>query len=256
MSALFAFFKKEWMEQVRTGRMLILGIVFILLGVMNPAIAKLTPWMLEMMADSMQDMGMNTVAVTVDAMTSWQQFFKNLPIGLIVFVLMQGGCFTSEYRSGTLIPVLTKGFARHKVVTAKAAILLVLWSACYWMCFGITYAYNAYFWDNGIAKNLLFASTAWWVYGALVVIAAVFFSTLARDTSGVLLGAGAVGFLPYLIGMIPSVGKYLPTALTDGMSLLTGTVGIEDCFAAFAVTVILSLLLLGASYPLMNRRKI
>jgi len=31
-------------------------------------------------ADSMQDMGMNTVAVTVDAMTSWQQFFKNLPI--------------------------------------------------------------------------------------------------------------------------------------------------------------------------------
>lgn len=35
--------KKEWMEQVRSGRLLILVIIFILLGIMNPAVAKLTP---------------------------------------------------------------------------------------------------------------------------------------------------------------------------------------------------------------------
>ncbi|MBQ8311537.1 MAG: ABC transporter permease, partial [Clostridia bacterium] len=71
MNTLFAFFKKEWMEQVRTGRALILGIVFVLLGMMNPAIAKLTPWMLELMAESMAEIGMSTTAVAVDAMTSW-----------------------------------------------------------------------------------------------------------------------------------------------------------------------------------------
>lgn len=43
MKSLLAFMKKEWMEQVRSGRLLILVIIFILLGIMNPAVAKLTP---------------------------------------------------------------------------------------------------------------------------------------------------------------------------------------------------------------------
>lgn len=41
---MIAFMKKEWMENVRTGRIWILLILFGLFGVMNPAIAKLTPW--------------------------------------------------------------------------------------------------------------------------------------------------------------------------------------------------------------------
>ena len=48
-----AFLKKEWMEAVRTGRLGILLLVFVLFGIMNPAMAKLTPWMMELMADSL-----------------------------------------------------------------------------------------------------------------------------------------------------------------------------------------------------------
>ena len=36
-----AFLKKEWMEWKRTGRMAVLLLVFLLLGIMNPALAKL-----------------------------------------------------------------------------------------------------------------------------------------------------------------------------------------------------------------------
>ena len=53
-----AFLKKEWMEWSRTGRMLILLLVFALFGIMNPAIAKLTPWMMENMAGSLSDAGL------------------------------------------------------------------------------------------------------------------------------------------------------------------------------------------------------
>lgn len=83
MKSLLAFMKKEWMEQVRSGRLLILVIIFILLGIMNPAVAKLTPWLLEMMADSLEASGMTVTAVTVSAMDSWVQFFKNAPMGLL-----------------------------------------------------------------------------------------------------------------------------------------------------------------------------
>ena len=97
MKSLIAFIKKEFTEQLRSGRLMILGLLFVLFGIMNPAVAKLTPWLLEAMADSMEESGMIITAVEVDAMTSWVQFFKNVPMALIAFVLITGNAFTKEY---------------------------------------------------------------------------------------------------------------------------------------------------------------
>ena len=143
MRALFAFIKKELTEQARSGKLLFMTILFVLLGIMNPAIAKLTPWLLETMADTLATSGMTVTTVTVSAMDSWVQFFKNVPMGLIAFVLMQSNIFTKEYQSGTLILTLTKGLRRSHVVLAKTAVLMVLWTAAYWLYFAITYLYNA-----------------------------------------------------------------------------------------------------------------
>ena len=65
-----AFLKKEWMEAVRTGRLWILLLVFALFGIMNPAIAKLTPWMLELMGEQLAGTGIRVGEITVDAITS------------------------------------------------------------------------------------------------------------------------------------------------------------------------------------------
>ena len=46
MKAFLAFTKKELIEQVRTSKLMVLALVFSLFGVMNPAGAKLTPWLL------------------------------------------------------------------------------------------------------------------------------------------------------------------------------------------------------------------
>ena len=109
MRSLIVFMKKEIMEQIRSGRLMILGILFVLFGIMNPAIAKLTPWLLETMADSLAESGMIITDVKVSALDSWVQFFKNMPMGLIAFVLLESSIFTKEYTSGTLVLSLTKG---------------------------------------------------------------------------------------------------------------------------------------------------
>ena len=163
MRALFAFIKKEWLEQIRSSRLVILGIVFVLFGIMNPAIAKLTPWIFEVMAESLEESGMIVTTVEVDAMTSWVQFFKNVPMALIVFVLMESNIFTKEYQSGTLVLALTKGLHRYKVVLSKAAVLVIMWTGLYWMHAEITYVYNDYFWDNSIVENLLVSVIHWWI---------------------------------------------------------------------------------------------
>lgn len=243
MKSLLAFFKKELLCQLRSGSILVLGLLFLMLGILNPAVAKLTPWLLEMMADNLAESGMSISLAQVSAMDSWVQFFKNLPIALIAFVLIEGGIFTKEYSSGTLILSLTKGVARYKVLIAKGLCLVLLWTLGYWLCFGVTYAYNAYFWDNAVAQNLLFSAFCWWVFGVTVLSLIVLFSVVATSLAGVLLGCGATVLLFFLVGLLPRCAKYLPTFLSDGNSLIYGALEQSEYFASLgigAVTVIVS----------------
>lgn len=256
MKSLIAFMKKEWMDMVRSGRLMILLIIFLLLGIMNPAIAKLTPWMMEMMAESLEETGLMVTEVTVDALTSWTQFFKNVPMGLIAFVLISSNLFTKEYSAGTLILVLTKGLARYKVIVAKTVMLLFSWSACYWMCFGITYGYNAYFWDNSVANNLMETVMFCWLLGVFAVALMVLFSTISENSIGVLFGTGGVFVASYLVGMIPKVTEYTPTLLMSTAGLLSGVEDVADYTNAMIVTIVILVLAIALSVPIMNKKKL
>ena len=84
MKSFIAFLKKEVFECIRSGELTFFCILFLIFGIMNPAIAKLTPWMLETLSDSLAEQGMMVTEVTVNALTSWTQFFKNIPISIVV----------------------------------------------------------------------------------------------------------------------------------------------------------------------------
>ena len=222
MKSLLAFIKKEMMEQRRSGKGLILGILFILLGIMSPAIAKMTPWLMEMMADTLAGSGLVFTSVSVSATDSWTQFFKNMPIGLIAFVLIESSIFTREYQTGTLVLSLTKGLERYKVVAAKTVVLVFLWTVSYWLCAGITYGYTAFFWENAVAQHLLFSLICWWAFGLFAVALMVLFSAMAGSNTGVLAGTGSVVLGCYLLSFFSRLKKIMPTMLMDGTSLIYG----------------------------------
>ena len=96
MKSFYAFLKKEWLEILRSGKLTILLILFLLFGIMNPAIAKLTPWLLQAMSDSLEASGFLVTDVQVDAMTSWTQFLKNIPMALMAFVLICSNIFSKK----------------------------------------------------------------------------------------------------------------------------------------------------------------
>lgn len=247
MKSATAFFKKEWMEQLRTGKLLILGCIFALFGVMNPAVAKLTPLLMEELSDTLASSGITVTEVKVTAMDSWVQFFKNIPMALIVFILLESGIFTREYDSGTLLLSLTKGLNRTGVVLAKTTMLTVLWSGVYWMCYAITYGYNDYFWDNSIASNLGLSVICWWIFGLWVIGLLVLFSTIQRTNSIVLVSTGGVVAACYFAGLFPKVKKFLPTTLTDGNSLIYGIQEAGDyAWALWIAGTMIPLSILGA----------
>ena len=256
MRSFLAFFKKELMESARSGKLMILVILFFAFGVMNPAIAKLTPWLMEMFAESLEESGMIITAVTVDALTSWTQFFKNIPMALIAFVLLYSGIFTKEYESGTLILVLTKGLERYKVVLAKALLMLSVWTGGYWLCFCVTYAYNAYFWDNGIAVGLMPAALHWWLFGIFTVCLLVLFSALSKNSAGVLLGTGGTVLLSYISEFFPKASKTVPTALMQSAGLMIGAQEAGEYTKAVILTVVLCAVCIGASIPIMNKKQL
>lgn len=256
MNAFIAFTKKEWLETIRSGKLVILTVLFLLFGIMNPAIAKLTPWMMELMSESLSGTGLIVTQIQVDALVSWTQFFKNIPIALIAFILIYSGIFTREYQSGTLVLVLTKGLSRSKAVLAKTALMLAVWSFCYWLCFGVTYGYNMYFWDNKIACNLLAAVGCWWLFGVWIISLTVFFSTVFENTAGVLAGIGSTALAAYVLGIFPSVKEYTPAKLLNASILLTGATEPAAYGKAVILTVVLSAGAIVGGIALMNRRHI
>ncbi len=250
------FTGKELLELQRSGRLLLLGILFVLFGVMNPATAKLTPWLLQSMSDSLESTGITVTEYTVTAMDSWVQFFKNMPMALLVTLVMFGGIFTSEYARGTLIPLLAKGLPRTSVIAAKTVIMLLVWSAGYWLSFAVTYFYSDYYWDNSVVKNYAFAALGLWLLGIMLICAVTFFSSFATSAAQVLLGVGAVYITMYLLGMVGGVREYLPTYLAESAPLLTGQAEPSEYGRAIWVTAAASLVLIGGSVPVTAKRRL
>ena len=256
MKSFFAFFKKELLEYARGGKFLIFGLVFLVLGIMNPVITKLTPWMLDLLAEDLAQSGMQITEVRADALTSWVQFFGNIPIGLIVFVCICCGVFSKEYSSGTLILILTKGLSRCKVFLAKVSIMLIVWTAGYFLCFGVTYGVNTFFFDNSEAVGLLPATLNWWVFGIFVISLMSLLSVVFKSYFAVLLGTGGTTLAIYLLSLIPKLSKYCPTALLNSTGLLVGAEEADTYLAAALISAALSVVFLAASIPIFNKKQL
>lgn len=248
-----AYLKKEWLEQLRTGRLTILAIIFVAFGIMSPAIAKMTPWMMKLLSESLSESGLTVTDVEITAFTSWTQFYKNISTALIIFVLLKFSCVTTEYQKGTLIPVLTKGLSRSKVILSKALMTVLLFIGCYFICFYTTYAYTAYYWDNSTVSHLYLGAFTYLLYGiwviSLIILSSSIFST---GTSVLLCTGGSVIFLK-LIGMIPAIYKYLPEKLTQSLSLLNCEIKPSEMTFAVIITTILIIVNIIASVICFNR---
>lgn len=241
MRQLTAFIKKEFMEVCRNSKLMICGILFFILGIMNPAIAKLTPWMMEMLSETLESSGMEIKEVEVTALMSWQQFYKNIPIGIVLFVLMFCGIVALEYQKGTLINMVTKGMSRWKILVSKGFVLLVLWSVFYFLNYGITYFYNDYYWNNAIADHLFFSAFCMYLLGIWLISLIILMSSFINNGSGVALGTGAVFILCNFLGMIPEMADFLPTKLMGGSELIYGNGVPGDYQTAIGISLLWSI---------------
>lgn len=242
MRQFHAFARKELLEQLRSGKLLLCAILFCLFGIMNPAAAKLTPWLMEVMSEQLAESGMAVTAVEVTALTSWTQFFKNMPLALIVFLILSSTILTAEYQRGTLINVVTKGMKRWKVFLAKMGVMASVWTFGCLLSYLITYAYNAYFWDNSVAKNVAFAVFCFYLLGIWLISVLGLASVCFNSSGAVMLATGAAFGISYLLGIFPAVKEYVPSYLLESASLLSGLKEAADYLPAAFIAAVLIVL--------------
>lgn len=256
MKGFTAFFIKELREMIRTKRMMIILGIFLVVGILSPAMAKLTPELMKMAAEDFTEMGVTVGEIKVTALDSWAQFTKNMPTALIVVIIMMSGIYTSEYARGTLVPLITKGLSRQAVVLSKLAVMLITWSAGAWLCYGVTYFYTEWYWDNKTAKAPVFGAFCIWLFGVLMISCIVFFSSLASSGAQVMLGTGAVYIAMTMAGLYSKAKEYLPTRLLDSNPLYRGELLPGDYTKAAVISAAVSAVLILAALPITKRRMI
>lgn len=239
MKGFVPFFKKEWMEMSRSGKLFVLLLLFVFFGILSPAIAKGTPYLYKAMEGSLKEQGITITDITVNALTCWQQYYKNLSMELLVFMLFFAGILTNEYQKNTLILMVTKGVRKPLILSVKFCFSLVIFSACYWLCYGITYLYSTLFWDNSIASYLFVASFFSYLFGVLLLALLFLFSTIVTNVLNVLLLMGASIAVFYGMTFFTTIKKVSPMLLLSGMDLLQKKSSIMDMSGSIITSIIL-----------------
>jgi hypothetical protein len=203
--------KKEITEQWRTGRLPVVGVIFLLFGLASPVLAKYTPDIVKLAASSI-DIHVPTPTIK-DAV---DQLIKNLnQIGVLTAILLAMGSVAGEKESGTAAFVLVKPVGRFAFLAAKFTGLALTMAAA--VLLGGLAAY--------IYTDLLFAPLSVLGFGAaclvillgLLEIVAVTFlgSTLVRSS----IPAAAIGLVAVvvagIVSSLPQVGHFTPFGLNE-----------------------------------------
>lgn len=236
MNAYLAFVRKEFTESRRTWRLFLLMTVFLLFGFMNPVVAKVTPDLLK----ALMPAGMSITLPEPSAIDSWAQFFKNASqVGLIVLAVVYSGIMATEFTSGTLINLLTKGLSRATVILAKLTTAIAVWTLAYVVCFGVTWVYTLYFWRDSASLDLFLPVFGLWLFGVLLLVLLVLGGILFKSTIGSLLLTGGVALILSLLNIAPKLQKYNPVTLSaSNVELITGKLQVGDFMPAIIICAI------------------
>ena len=237
MNGMISFVKKEWIEYLRTHKLLILLIVFVLFGIMSPLMAKLTPELLKSMMDEEMVNALQPNEPT--ALDSYAQFFKNVTqLGFIVLVLVCSSMLSNEIAKGTLIPFVTRGLHRSSILLAKLVVAIFVWTICYIACFLITWLYTMLLFPAVEVHSLFLGLAALWLFGVMLISFILIASTCFSAAYSVLVMVVAMVAVLFLLQMIGNIQAYNPLALVNyALPVIQESTDISMLYYPFASTI-------------------
>jgi ABC-2 type transport system permease protein len=252
MNGFIAFSKKEFTEQFKSFRAVILIAVLFLFGMTSPLLAKLTPDILKSV--DLQGMTISMPAPTV--LDAYAQFFKNIPMGFIVLLLVCGGLLSQDVTRGTLIVLLAKGLSRHAVIASKFVSAFLVWTAGYALSAATALGYTFYLFGSSAAPNLLLAFLCPWLFGTFILALLLLASTAAPGNYGGLLLTAGILIVLLILGSFPALARLNPTTVSSGTGLLNGQVNVGDMMVTVWFTAGLTVLCLALASAVFRKKRL
>ena len=201
--------RKELLEQWRTRRLVLVGVVFLLFGLGSPILARYTPEILKAVGTGMPGATIELPpATTADAVG---QLAKNVgQLGILVAILLAMGSVAAEKERGTAAFLLTMpagrgAFLGAKLVALGTTLLVAMTLATAGAWFYTTLLFEPLPVGGTVAMGVLL-----WL--ELLAFAAITF--LASTVFASQLVAGGVGFVALVVlsilGVIPVLGEWSP----------------------------------------------
>jgi ABC-2 type transport system permease protein len=216
-----AALRKEFTEQWRTYRFLVLILVVLFFGLSSPVLAKYTPELVKMASGS-SNLSIDIPAPTV--MDAAGQYVKNTSqFGFLLALLLSMGMVVQEKEKRTAAMILVKPISRATFLASKFLALSLAFLASLVLAGLGAYYYTVILFQPVNFGTWMLMNLLLWVYLVMYIALTMMFSTLSRSQAaaaglsfGVLLVLG-------LAGTIGKVADYLPAQLiTWSVGLMAG----------------------------------
>ncbi len=188
MKVFLVLLKKEFLEQIRLKKLLIIVVLFLFAAIGSPIFAKLMPEILRSMESS-------NLAIDISDPTyldSVDQFIKNLSqIVIFVLILVSAGTIADEKTKKTLELLLVKPVSKIKFILAKYVSFYLSIIVTYIISSLIFYFYTVSVFRGFNFNNFIYIDFIVLLYILLIVSITICASAFFRSS----LLASAVGFL-------------------------------------------------------------
>jgi ABC-2 type transport system permease protein len=246
--------RKEWMDALRSYRLLIVVVVLVLFGLTSPLVAKVLPDVLT----SALPQGAE-ISQIIPPPTVWDavgQYLKNMSqFGVILAVLITMGAVAQEKEKGTAAMMLVKPLPRGSFIGAKFLALGAIFAISVLIAGIGAYYYTMLLFEALNILHWLVLNVFLFIYIMVIVAVTLFCSTITRSqgaAAGMAVGIIAAGLI---VGIIRNLGKYLPGELNSwGMRLMHGDTSAS--WSALGISLGFIALFLVAAWLIFRRQEL
>ncbi len=202
--------RKELTEMVRTRRLPVVLIVFTLLGLVSPVVARY----IKEIVSAAGGTGLEAAIPEPVAGDAVRQLTRNLgQFGTFIAILIAMGSVAGEKERGTAVFLLTKPIGRDAFLAAKVVALGLLLALATALAGVACWFYTAVLFEPLPLAGFVAAMAMLWL--SLAAFAAITFAASVLAPSALV--AGGIGVAALLLGgflsVITSIAPYLPTGL-------------------------------------------
>jgi ABC-2 type transport system permease protein len=248
-----AVLRKELVEQWRTRRWVVATVVFLFFGFLSPLSARLLPDLLESLGDTGGVVFEIPPPTVQDALL---QYVKNMSqFGVLLAVLLAMGAVAREKEQGTAGMILSKPVSRAAFLLSKFVALTLVFGLCLALAGLACYYYTVVLFEGTGKARFVEMNLLLGLFIEFYLAVTLLGSTVARSqVAAGGLGLGAV-FVVALLGALPRLGDYMPTALLNWARTLMAGTG-KLAWGAVAVSLGGIIVCLGAALVAFERQEL